>query len=215
MKFKVKAVIFDLDGVICSTDKFHYQAWKSLADDLGILFNEEINHRLRGVSRMDSLNIILERADREYTLEEKTRLAEEKNRIYRQLLETMTRAVLSEEVWTTLQKLREKGYQLAIGSSSKNAKLILERLELGSFFDAVADGTDIMQSKPAPEVFLCAAKKLGVEPEKCAVIEDAKVGIEAAKAGGMTALALFGDARGCGMEDYDLRSFADLLNVME
>lgn len=78
MKFKVKAVIFDLDGVICSTDKFHYQAWKSLADDLGILFNEEINHRLRGVSRMDSLNIILERADREYTLEEKTRLAEEK-----------------------------------------------------------------------------------------------------------------------------------------
>ena len=215
MKFKVKAVIFDLDGVICSTDKFHYQAWKSLADDLGILFNEEINHRLRGVSRMDSLNINLERADREYTLEEKTRLAEEKNRIYRQLLETMTRADLSEEVWTTLQKLREKGYQLAIGSSSKNAKLILERLELGSFFDAVADGTDIMQSKPAPEVFLCAAKKLGVEPEKCAVIEDAKVGIEAAKAGGMTALALFGDARGCGMEDYDLRSFADLLNVME
>ena len=79
----------------------------------------------------------------------------------------------------------------------------------------MADGTDIMQSKPAPEVFLCAAKKLGVEPEKCAVIEDAKVGIEAAKAGGMTALALFGDARGCGMEDYDLRSFADLLNVME
>ena len=113
----------------------------------------------------------------------------------------------------TLQELRDRGYRLAIGSSSKNATFILDRIGLGSFFDAVADGTDITHSKPDPEVFLCAAKKLGLPPEDCAVVEDAKAGIQAARAGGMTALALFGDAKDCGLEDYNLRSFADLLNI--
>lgn len=214
MKFEKKAVIFDLDGVICFTDKYHYQAWKALADRLGIYFDERINDRLRGVSRMASLEIVLERADRAYSEAEKEALAAEKNETYRGLLERMSPADLSDEARATLNALRERGYPLAIGSSSKNTKRILERIGLDGFFDAVADGTDITRSKPDPEVFLAAAKKLGAAPEDCAVVEDAKAGIEAAKAAGMTALALFGDAKGCGMEDYDLASFGDLLNIL-
>lgn len=213
MKLKKKAIIFDLDGVICFTDKYHYQAWKALADRLGIYFDEKINDRLRGVSRMASLDIILERAKTEYTQEEKDTYAAEKNDTYRELLKNMTPADLTEEVKNTLTTLRDRGYRLAIGSSSKNTKFILKQIGLDGFFDAIADGTDITRSKPDPEVFLVAAKKLGIDPADCAVVEDAKAGIEAAKAGGMTALALFGDAKGCGLEDCDLSSFSDLLNI--
>jgi len=213
MVLQKKAIVFDLDGVICFTDRFHYQAWKALADRLGIEFNEEINNRLRGVSRMASLEIILEREDREYSCEEKLAFTEEKNECYRQLLASMTPADLSEEVRATLEELRRRGYLLSIGSSSKNTKFILERIGLGGFFDAIADGTDITHSKPDPEVFLISAEKVGAAPADCAVVEDAKAGIQAAKAAGMTALALFGDAANCGLEDYDLSSFSDLLNL--
>lgn len=214
MKFDKKAVIFDLDGVICFTDKYHYRAWKALADRLGIYFDEKINDRLRGVSRMASLEIVLEKADKSYTQEEKEAFAEEKNNLYKELLKDMTEADLSEEVRTTLEELRNRGYKLSIGSSSKNTKFILGQLGLGDFFDAIADGTDITNSKPDPEVFLKSAEKLGIEPSQCAVVEDARAGIEAAKAADMTALALFGDAKECGEEDYNLTGFADLLNVL-
>ena len=214
MKFQKKAVIFDLDGVICFTDRFHYQAWKALADRLGIDFDEKINDRLRGVSRMASLEIILERATEAYTQEQKEAFAEEKNNTYRELLKNMSPADLTDEVKNTLIELRSRGYKLSIGSSSKNTKFILERIGLGDFFDAIADGTDITHSKPDPEVFLCSAKKIGMDPADCAVVEDAKAGIQAAKAAGMTALALHGDAENCGEEDYNLVNFADLLNVL-
>lgn len=214
MKFEKKAVIFDLDGVICFTDKYHYQAWKMLADRLGIYFDEKINDRLRGVSRMASLEIILERAAREYSPEEKEAFATEKNDNYRELLKNMSPTDLTDEVKNTLVELRNRGYKLSIGSSSKNTKFILSRIGLADFFDAIADGTDITRSKPDPEVFLISAAKLGIDPKDCAVVEDAKAGIEAAKVGGMTALALFGDAKGCGLEDYDLASFSDLLNIL-
>ena len=214
MKFDKKAVIFDLDGVICSTDKFHYQAWKALADRLGIYFDEKINDRLRGAGRMASLEIILERATETYTQKQKDAFAEEKNNTYRELLKAMSPADLTDEVRDTIAELRRRGYKLSIGSSSKNARFILGQIGLGVFFDAIADGTDITRAKPDPEVFLKAAEKTGIDPADCAVVEDAKAGIEAAKAGGMTALALFGDAKGCGMEDYDLKSFSDLLNIL-
>ncbi len=214
MKFKKKAIIFDLDGVICFTDRFHYQAWKALTDRLDIYFDEKINDRLRGVSRMASLEIILERADRAYTQEEKEAFTTEKNETYRELLKNMSPADLSDEVRETLHTLKSRGYTMAIGSSSKNTKFILERIGLAGFFDAIADGTDITRSKPDPEVFLKAAEKINKDPADCIVIEDAKAGIHAAKAAGMTAFALFGDARGCGLEDYDLLSFADLANVL-
>lgn len=214
MVYKKKAVIFDLDGVICFTDKFHYQAWKTLADRLGIYFDEKINDRLRGVSRMASLDIILERAGVEYSQEEKERFAAEKNTVYQELLKKMSPADLSDEVKNTLAVLRERGYKLSIASSSKNTKFILKQIGLGDFFDAIADGNDITRSKPDPEVFLASAQKIGIAPEDCVVVEDAKAGIEAAKAGGMTALALFGDAKGCCLEDYNLSSFSDLLNIL-
>ena len=214
MKFDKKAVIFDLDGVICFTDMYHYQAWKTLADRLGIYFDEKINNRLRGVSRMASLEIILERSEKAYTQEEKEAFAAEKNELCRKLLGGMSPADLTDEVKDTLDELRRRGYVLAIGSSSKNTGFILERLGLGNYFDAIADGTDITNSKPDPEVFLKAAQKAGIEPALCAVVEDAKAGIQAAKAAGMTALALHGDAEGCGEEDYDLKNFADLLNIL-
>lgn len=186
-----KAIIFDLDGVLVFTDHYHYLAWKKLADRLGIYFDENINNRLRGVSRMASLEIILERnTGRELSLKEKTALAEEKNGYYRELLRQMTPDSVAPQVRETLSRLRGRGYRLAIGSSSKNTRTILERTNLLDAFDAVSDGNNITRSKPDPEVFLKAAQFLGVCPQACAVVEDARAGIDAALAGGMLAVGI-------------------------
>lgn len=179
----IYAIIFDLDGVICSTDRYHYLAWKALADRLGIPFDEQVNGQLRGVSRMESLEIILGKRSADYSDEQKLALATEKNEIYKSYLSSMTPGDLSKEVRMTLHTLRQHGYLLAIGSSSKNTRQILKQLGLGDFFDAVADGTMITKSKPDPEVFLLAASMLGVSPENAIVIEDAASGVRAAKAG--------------------------------
>ena len=208
-----KAVIFDLDGVICFTDKYHYLAWKKMADGMGIYFDETINNRLRGVSRMESLEIILERYDKELSQEEKQKLAEEKNKTYVELLGQMTEKDLSSEVKETLDKLRERGLKLAIGSSSKNAKFILERLGLKDYFDAVSDGTNISKSKPDPEVFLKAAEFLHMAPADCLVVEDAKAGIEAAKAGGFNSAGL-GEAAESEAVTHAMNSFSDLLGIV-
>ena len=172
----IRAIIFDLDGVICFTDQYHYQAWKEMADAEGIYFDETINGRLRGVSRMESLDIILEKASREYTQEEKEQLAARKNESYVRLLEKMSPDDLSQEVKKTLEILRQRGYKLAIGSSSKNTKKILTQIGLNGYFDAISDGTNITKSKPDPEVFLKAAEMLGEKPENCLVVEDALAG---------------------------------------
>ena len=211
---KYQAVIFDLDGVICSTDTYHYQAWKAIADELKIPFDETINHRLRGVSRMESFEIILEKYDKEMSQEEKVSWTEKKNEIYKELLKNMSPADLSEEVKSTLDALRAKGLLLAIGSSSKNAGFILGQLGLGEYFDAVSDGNNITRSKPDPEVFVKAAQFVGKEPGVCLVVEDAKAGVEAAKAGGMDCAAI-GDAVKCGMAEHNLSTFADLLQVVQ
>lgn len=186
----IKAIIFDLDGVICSTDHYHYMAWKALADRLGIYFDERINCKLRGVSRMESLEIVLGDRAPEFSMEQKKALADEKNNIYKQYLNSMSPADLSEDVLYTLETLRKRGYLLAIGSSSKNTRQILTQLSLENFFDAVADGTQITHSKPNPEVFLLAASLLGVSPEEAIVIEDAESGIKAAEAGQFRAIGL-------------------------
>lgn len=209
----MKAFIFDLDGVIVFTDKFHYKAWKQMADEMGIYFDETINNRLRGVSRMASLEIILEKYEGEpLSQERKIELAEKKNDIYREYLSTMTPDDVSEEVKKTLVELRLKGYKLAIGSSSKNAKYILERVGITDMFDAVSDGTNITNSKPDPEVFVKAAEFLGEDPSECYVVEDAYAGIDAAKAGGMRAVGI-GDAAGYDKVDFSIRSFGELLNL--
>ena len=186
----VKAVIFDLDGVLVSTDELHYRAWKAMADQEGIYFDRHINQRLRGVSRMESLEIILERAEKPYSMEEKEALAAFKNGLYVQMLDDLTEQDRLPGVTETLDELQRRGVALAVGSSSRNAKKILEKTGLTGRLAAIADGTDITRSKPNPEVFLCAARKLGIDPADCAVVEDAKAGIEAAKAGGMLACAV-------------------------
>lgn len=211
---KYKAIIFDLDGVICFTDKYHYQAWKTMADSIGVYFDETINNRLRGVSRMDSLDIILEKSDKTYSDQEKEQLADQKNEIYKKLLYNMTPSDLSQEVKNTLDELRKEGMKLAIGSSSKNTKLILSQIGLKDYFDAISDGTNITRSKPDPEVFLKAAEYLEMDPADCLVVEDARAGIEAAAAGGFDSAGL-GEASSHERVTYPLDMFSDLLDVIE
>ena len=206
------AYIFDLDGVLCHTDKFHFAAWAALAKKLDLPFDASVNDRLRGVSRMESLEIVLGEKKNAYTTEQKNTFAEEKNAIYRGYLQTMTPADLDEDVRSTLLKLRADGYTLAVGSSSRNAPLILARIGLGSFFDAVADGTQITHSKPDPEVFLLAAKLLGVKPDDALVVEDAEAGIQAAKAGGFYAAGI-GPATDSTRADFRLQQLSDLLKA--
>ncbi len=208
----IEAVIFDLDGVICHTDQYHYQAWKTIADRLRIPFDERINARLRGVSRMESLEIILVQSGNNYSQREKEHLAEEKNRIYQSFLCKMTPADLQPETSRTLNTLREMNLKLAIGSSSRNTALILHRLGLDGFFDAVADGTQIKHSKPDPEVFLLAASLLSVQPSRTLVVEDAPAGIQAAKAGGFLAAGL-GDAAQVFEADFSIETLVELVPI--
>lgn len=209
---RYRGIIFDLDGVICHTDKFHYQAWKQIAHKLGIYFDETINNRLRGVSRIASFEIILERYDGSMGEEEKACHTAEKNGIYKELLKNMSPADLSAEVKKTLDELRNRGFKLAVGSSSRNACFILERLGLDGYFDAISDGNQITCSKPDPEVFLLAAKLIGEKPADCLVVEDARAGLMAAGAGGMDCAGI-GDAADCELADYHLKSFGGLLTV--
>lgn len=211
---KYKAIIFDLDGVICFTDEYHYLAWKELADELNIPFDRTINERLRGVSRMDSLEIILEKySGPEFSKDEKEKFAGKKNVIYRKSLENMSEKDLSEEVRETLKELRNRGLKLAIGSSSKNTKFILKQIGLEGFFDAISDGTNITRSKPNPEVFLKAAQFLAEEPKDCLVIEDAEAGIDAAVSGGFYSAGI-GSAESYGKATYHLKSFKDILSYI-
>lgn len=211
----MKGIIFDLDGVLVFTDRFHYQAWKAIADEQGIYFDETINHRLRGVGRMESLDIILEKYEgAPLSREQKEALAEKKNGIYRELLKQMTPEDVTEEVRNTLAELHRRGYRLSLGSSSKNARFILQQVELTDAFDAISDGTNITKSKPDPEVFLKAAEFLGLKPEECAVVEDAYAGIDAAKAGNMKAVAI-GEAVHSPNADYMLNTFSDLLKLFK
>lgn len=190
LKLKYKAVIFDLDGVIVCTDECHYKGWKKLADEENIYFDREINQRLRGVSRMESLEIVLERAKKSYTAEEKAEMAERKNNYYREYIKGLTPADVLPGVMDFCEFLRANGVKLAIGSSSKNTPAILKGIGLDTYFDAVADGNQITKSKPDPEVFLLAAKLVGIDPADCMVVEDAEAGVEAALAGGMDVLGL-------------------------
>ena len=186
----IKGVIFDLDGVIVSTDEFHFQGWKRLADEEGIEFTREDNMRLRGVSRMQSLEFLLEKTTRKYTDEEKQEMAARKNSYYRELLQDITPDNILPGAMKIMEELKKRGIKIAIGSSSKNTPRILLRIDLENYFDAVSDGNDIKRGKPDPEVFLIAAERLSLAPQECLVVEDAKAGIEAALAGKMKAMGV-------------------------
>lgn len=209
---KYDAVIFDLDGVICSTDEYHYLAWKELADSLALPFDRQYNNKLRGVSRLESLNLILALGERQYSDEEKQAMAQKKNDTYRRLLAKMSPADVSDDVLSTLNELKRK-YPLAIGSSSRNTKFILSRIGLADFFDAVIDGNDISASKPDPEVFLKAADALSQRPSSCLVVEDAAAGIEAAVRGGFDSAGI-GDASRIDGATYHIGRLSDLLDIL-
>lgn len=187
---KYKAVIFDLDGVIVTTDNCHYLAWKKLADEEGIYFDRVTNERLRGVSRMESLEIILEKSIKTYTEEEKQEMATRKNSYYVEMIKKIDKSAILPGAVEFCEKLKKQGVKIAIGSSSKNSKIILEQIGLSDYYDQIADGNDIKNSKPDPEVFLVAAKKLGIEPKDCLVVEDAFAGVDAGLSAGMDVLAV-------------------------
>lgn len=205
----VKGVIFDLDGVICSTDEFHYKAWKRICDERSIPFDRKVNNLLRGVSRKDSLEIILKEAGMNFSDEEKDRMLKEKNDIYVSELSSLSSDDIAPGFMDFLSLLKKKGIKTAVGSSSKNTKRILTHLGLINSFDAIADGTEITRSKPDPEVFLLAAQKIHTDPKDCAVIEDAEAGIKAAKAGGMLGIAIK-DAKKSPLADIRADSFKEI-----
>lgn len=209
----MKAVIFDLDGVIVSTDDCHYRAWKKMSEEEGIFFDRSINERLRGVSRRESLEIILEKASKQYSEEEKTALTERKNLYYISYIKKLTPSDILPGVMRNIDALKSHKILIAIGSSSKNTGLILKQIHLQDVFDAVADGNCIKKSKPDPEVFLKAAELLGTAPQDCMVVEDAAAGILAAKRAGMKTFGV-GNAREGDYYSPSLAS-ADLLRCAE
>lgn len=186
----IKAVIFDLDGVIVTTDDCHYSAWKKTADEENIYFDRKINERLRGVSRMESLNIILEKATRVYSDEEKLQLATRKNNYYVEFIKKLTPTNILKGVIKNIDELKLNGIKVAIGSSSKNTPIILKQIGLSTYFDAISDGNNITKSKPDPEVFIKAADMLNIPYDECLVVEDADAGITAGRRAGMLTLAV-------------------------
>jgi beta-phosphoglucomutase len=187
---KISACIFDLDGVVVDTAKYHYIAWKSLANELGFDFTEEDNERLKGVSRMTSLDILLEIGGVELDEQTKLELADKKNQNYLEYILKMTPEEILPGVKDFFNELKANGIKIALGSASKNAMTILNQLKLTDYFDAVVDGTHVSNAKPDPEVFLKGAELLGVSPSECIVFEDAEAGVEAAINGKMKCVGI-------------------------
>ena len=190
MKSQRRALLFDLDGVIVNTSHCHYLAWKRLADREGIHFDEIINERLKGVSRQASLEIILEKADKLYSENDKFRMMEIKNQWYVDMLASLSHKDVLPGVINLLESARLKNIKTAICSASKSAQLIIEKLNLVDYFDTIVGGNDVTKSKPDPEVFLVAAERLDISPSDCIVFEDSFAGLEAAKAAGMHSIGL-------------------------
>jgi len=175
--------IFDLDGVLVDTAKYHYLAWKALADRLGFAFSVEQNESLKGISRMESLEVLLRFGGMEemFDQEEKLWMAEEKNRLYLEYINRLEESELLPGVTELFERMKERGVKIALGSASKNAGVILERLNISSYFDVIVDGNLVTKAKPDPEVFALGADRLGIPYEECVVFEDSVAGLLAAK----------------------------------
>jgi kojibiose phosphorylase len=184
----IRGFIFDLDGVLTDTAEYHYLAWQKLADEEAIPFNREANEALRGISRRASLMLII--GDRTYSEDQIQEMMARKNRYYVELIKNITPKDLLPGAIALLDELRQAGIKIAIGSASKNAHTVIEKLGIADKVDAIADGYSVQQPKPAPDLFLYAAHQLGLNPQQCVVVEDAAAGIEAALAGGMWAIGI-------------------------
>lgn len=198
----LKACIFDLDGVIVDTAIYHYKAWRRLANSLGFDFTEEQNEELKGISRVESLKIILNWGSIRKTDEEMEQLATQKNNWYVAMIKEMTPAQILPGAKEFLDDVKANSYLIALGSASKNSELILTQIGLTRYFDVLIDGNKVAKSKPDPEVFLVAAKELNVKPEECVVFEDAIAGVQAAKNGNMKVI---------GIGDKTILKIADLV----
>ena len=206
----MKGAIFDLDGVIVDTAKYHYLAWKELADELGFFFKESDNERLKGVSRMRSLEILLEVGGITASESEKLEMAESKNARYVKMLDNLDKSELLEGAEDYLKKLKSERVLISLGSASKNAPLILEKLGIADLFDVIVDGNSVSKAKPDPEVFLKAAQMLNLSPAECCVFEDSQAGIEAARRAGCSVIAV---DKGNVLKDADeyVKCLGDLL----
>lgn len=209
----MRAVIFDLDGVVVNTAKYHYLAWKKLADELGFDFDISHNERLKGVSRMESLNIVLEVGGiTNFNEEQKEELAARKNQYYLSMIENLDQSEILPGIPQFLDKIRDEGYKTALGSASKSGGMILKKLGLESKFDAIVDGNLVEKPKPDPEVFVKGAQLLGIPCEECIVVEDAKAGVEAAHAGHMKCIGI-GDPSILGEAEKVVKSTEELVQV--
>ena len=211
----IKGLIFDLDGVIVDTAHYHYLSWREISRDLNIDFTVKDNENLKGVSRIDSLNYILKLGSLSFNTKEKNNLLDKKNNIYKHSISTLGKKNILKGVEKILSKAKEKKMLLAVGSSSKNAKMIVEKLNLTHLFQAVVDGTMVKKTKPDPEVFLKAAKKMNLKSSECIVFEDAESGVIAAKKGGFNVVSVgntnirnIGDLFVESLEDFNLDYYA-------
>lgn len=209
MDKNIKAVIFDLDGVIVDTARFHYIAWKQLADQLGFDFTLGHNELLKGIGRLESLDILLSIGKINASVEQKNMWAQQKNAAYIALCNQMKTGDVLPGVLDFLEDLRINDIKIALGSASKNAPLILEHTGITPYFDAIVDGNSISRGKPDPQVFLLGAEELGVFPSECIVFEDALAGIQAAKTAGMTAIGVGSPENLPGADSY-INGFKDL-----
>jgi beta-phosphoglucomutase len=201
--------IFDLDGVIVDTAKYHYLAWRNLAEELGFEFTEEQNELFKGVSRKRCLEILLDIGKIDATQDQFDKWMVEKNIDYLKYIEKMDASEILPDVPKILEYLKERHFPIALGSASKNAGPILEKVKLTSFFDSIVDGNSVTTAKPDPEVFLIAANNLKVKPENCVVFEDAVAGVQAANAAGMVSIGI-GDAKILSEADYNFKDFTEM-----
>lgn len=204
-----KACLFDLDGVIVDTAVYHFQAWRRLANELGFDFTEHQNEQLKGISRMESLELILQWGNVTLTDEEKIEWATRKNAWYLDLVKQMTPEEVLKGVPEFLTKLRANNIKIALGSASKNSKLILERINMLDYFDAIIDGNNITKGKPDPQVFLMGAEATHCKPDECVVFEDAVAGVQAGKAGGMKVIGV-GSADILNEADFVIAGFEEM-----
>ncbi|NER14652.1 beta-phosphoglucomutase [Leptobacterium flavescens] len=212
---KKRGFIFDMDGVIVDTAHFHFLAWKKTAEELGFQLTEARNEKLKGVSRVDSLNKILKWAEASISSEEFDRLLQEKNEDYLAYVNTMTEKDILPGVYNFISELRQQNYPVALGSASKNAPTILKKVGLLDMFDTIVDGNSVSKAKPDPEVFLIAAQNLKIAPENCIVFEDSEAGVEAANTAGMLSVGL-GKEEILGHADHVFSSFEEIdINFIE
>jgi beta-phosphoglucomutase len=207
MSKKLKAVIFDLDGVITDTSEYHYRAWKRLADEEGIPFNRDDNDKLRGVSRGECLKILLNR--KQISAEQFQKMMDRKNEYYVELLRKMTSENILSGAREIVLELKRRGIKTAVASVSKNTRTVLQGTGIEALFDVIVDGHSVKNTKPAPDIFLFAAKELGVKPEDCAVVEDAEAGIDAALAGNMLSIGIGPEER-VGKARYRFEKIGDI-----